>query len=419
MNRQKVVIIGGGISGLSAARYLALAGWEVTVLDKGNFLDNCSFGNAGFVCPSHYIQLATPGIAMQGLKWMWDKQSPFYIQPRLNRALLDWGIHFLKSARQSRVDKNGAALRDIGLLSQYEYENTWRPDIEMDYVHHGMLEVFRTEKGKSDCQQIAAFGQRLGLDIELTDKAGLKRLEPHAQLNAMGAIHYRCDGHLDAGKLMQNLLRNLCTLGVQLKPYAEVQRVDQRGGLIQSVKTAEKTFTADAFVLAAGAWSGDLARQLKLHLPIVGGRGYSFMVPVHGRAQQLLHPGLLVEGRAAFTPLADQIKFGGTMEITRLEARPNMNRVKGIIQAVRTFFPDFKIEFQEIEHKIWSGFRPLSADGMPYIGKSPMLENLVIATGHSQLGISLGAATGLLVSELVRDRPTSINISTFAVDRFK
>lgn len=418
MSRQKVVIIGGGISGLSAARYLALADWEVTVLDKGNFLDNCSNGNAGFVCPSHYIQLATPGIAMQGLKWMLDKKSPFYIQPRLNRALIDWGIHFLKSARQSRVDKNGAALRDIGLLSQHEYENVWKAEIEMDYVHHGMLEIFRTEKGKIECQHIAAFGQRLGLDIELTDKAGLERLEPHTRLNALGAIHYKCDGHLDPGKLMRNLVLKLREWGVRLEPHAEVEQIDQSGGLIQSVQTAKESFRADAFVLAAGAWSGDLARQLKLHLPIVGGRGYSFMAPVNGSQQQILHPGLLVEGRAAFTPLGDQIKFGGTMEITHPDAAPHFNRVKGIIRSVQEFFPDFQIDFQEIEHKIWSGFRPLSADGMPYIGKSPKFENLVIATGHSQLGISLGAATGLLVSELIRNQPTSINISTFAVDRF-
>lgn len=418
MGTRKVLIIGGGICGLASARYLALAGWDVTVLDKGDFTDGCSFGNAGFICPSHYIQLATPGIARQGIKWMTKKTSPFYIQPRLDRNLWDWGYHFLRHARQVYVDQNCVALRDIGLLSQHEYEAVWTKEMDFDYVHGGMLEVFQTEKARAECTEIALVGRQLGLDIEVVDKKGLERLEPGVQINALGAVHYKCDGHLHPGKLMLALTTRLKALNVALISHSEVKDIQVHNGIIESVSDKQgRNYIADEFVLAAGAWSEGLARKLHLHLPLVGGRGYSFMVPAPPE-QRIQRPGLLVEGRAAFTPLGDFIRFGGTMEVTRLDAPPSLNRVRGIIEAVKQFFPGYAVDFESIQQQVWSGFRPVSADGMPYLGRSPKIHNMVIATGHAQLGISLGAATGLLVSELVKGMGTSLNISTFAVNRF-
>lgn len=419
MPKNSVIIIGGGISGLSSARYLAKAGWAVTVLEKGNFTDGCSYGNAGFVCPSHYIQLATPGIAKQGLKWMLKSTSPFYIQPRLDPALLRWGVHFLKRAKQKYVTQNAASLRDIGLLSQNEYEQVWLGEMDFDYQHKGMLEVFQTQAAFKECTHIAKIGQDLGLEIEMLDKTGLSELEPDTEWNAMGAVYYKCDGHLNPAKLMRGLYNNLESLGVQLRANQQVTGFKKQGPLITEVYAGENSFKADAVVLAAGSWSEQLARQLHLNLPVVGGRGYSFMVPVQNH-HRIHRPGLLVEGRAAFTPLGNELRFGGTMEIRNLDAPMSLNRVKGIINAVENFFPDYRgqLDFNKIKPAIWSGFRPVSVDGMPYIGKSPSIENLVVATGHAQLGISLGAATGLLVSELVRGVDTSINITTFGINRF-
>lgn len=417
MSANKVIIIGGGISGLSSARYLAKAGWAVTVLEKGDFTDGCSYGNAGFVCPSHYIQLATPGIARQGLKWMFKNTSPFYIQPRLDPHLIRWGVHFLKRAKQRYVEQNAAALRDIGLLSQQEYENVWVREIDFDYQHNGMLEVFQTPEARNECAHIAKMGRELGLDIELVDKSGLEALEPDARWNALGAVHYKCDGHLNPAKLMHGLYKQLEKDGVRLIPHTEVTGFKIAGRQISEVYAGDQIYAADSVVLAAGSWSEQLARSLHITLPVVGGRGYSFLVPASD-GQRMHRPGLLVEGRAAFTPLGNQVRFGGTMEIRKLDAPVALNRVRGIIRAVGAFFPGYQLDFEKIRPHIWSGFRPVSVDGMPYIGKSPVLENLVIAAGHAQLGVSLGAATGLLVSELVRGVATTINISTFGVNRF-
>ena len=188
---------------------------------------------------------------------------------------------------------------------------------------------------------------------------------------------------------------------------------------VQKIITTAGKFEADAFILAAGAWSGNLASKLKFKMPIVGGRGYSVTLPVDKPQLNLLHPGILVEGRCAFTPIeGDKIRFGGTMEITSPDSPPRYGRVEGILKAVHDFFPEIDIPFDTIKEKIWYGFRPVSGDGMPYIGKVSTYNNLVVATGHAQLGISLGAATGLLVKELLEGEKTSVDISAFAVERF-
>lgn len=415
----KAIIIGGGIIGLSTAKYLVEDGWDVTVVEKNDFSDSCSYGNAGFVCPSHYIQLATPGVVKQGIKWMFDSKSPFYIQPRLNKDLIQWGLAFLKSAKHENIEKHGIPLRDIGLLAKHEYEKVWQQNFDFAYGDNGMIEIFKTEAAKAECAETVAFGQKLGLDVVLEDKAGLDLLEPNTKVDAIGAIHYRCDGHLYPQKLMHNLMTYLKEKGVKLVPNVEVNGFNHQGKTITSINTSAGEMKADAFVLAAGSWSGSFARQLNIKMPVVGGRGYSVTLPVSRPEMNLLHPGILVEGRCAFTPMdGDKVRFGGTMEITSVDTPPRMNRVEGILKAVHDFFPQINIALEDVKDKIWYGFRPTSGDGMPYIGKSSKWDNLVIGTGHSQLGISLASATGLLLKEVLEEKPTSVDISAFAVERF-
>ena len=416
---KNVVVIGGGIIGLSSAYYLQQAGHKVTVLDKSDFMDNCSYGNCGYVCPSHFIPLATPGIVRQGLKWMLNSQSPFYVQPRLSRSLIDWGLKFMKSATKEHVERSAGPLKDIALLSQYEYEQQWlkRPDLEFAYQHKGLLEIFQTEAAAEHAHHTVEKAHELGLmDTQLLNREELQAKEPHTRINGLGAIFFRCDAHLYPDKLMRGLIRILLAAGVELLPHEEVRRFETGTGAIKKVVTQLHEFEADAVVLATGSWSREMAALLGTRLPLMPGRGYS--ITLEDSLYRLNYPAILVEGRAAITPMdGNKIRFGGTMEVTSTNTPPRYQRVQGILNAVKRFFPDFDVPMPPLE-KVWYGYRPCSADGLPYIGRIKKFNNVVVATGHSMLVLSLGAGTGKLVSELVDERPPSIDLTPFAVERF-
>lgn len=414
---KNVIVIGGGIIGLSAAFYLQQSGCRVAVLDKADFLDNCSYGNAGYVCPSHFIPLATPGIVKQGLKWMLNSKSPFYVQPRLSRSLMDWGLKFIRSATPRHVEAAAIPLRDIALLSQQEYEAWTRlPGFDFAYEHKGLLELFQTEAKAEHAHHAVEKAHELGLDAVLLTREELRQLEPNTRINALGAVLFKCDAHLYPNLLMKKLIGHLQHNGVQLLPNEEVKQFEYGRGTINKVITANRAFDADDVVLATGSWSREMAALAGARLPLVPGRGYS--VTLENAPYRLNHPAVLMEGRVAITPMdGNKIRFGGTMEITSVTTPPRLKRVQGILDAVKRFFPEFDVPMPAPE-KIWYGYRPCSADGLPYLGKTRKYRNLVIATGHSMLGLSLGAGTGKLVAELVNEEPTSMDIRPFAVERF-
>jgi len=418
LRMENVIVVGGGIIGLSTAYYLQQTGHKVTVLERSDFSDNCSYGNCGYVCPSHFIPLATPGIVRQGLKWMWNSQSPFYVQPRFSRSLIDWGLTFMKSATAAHVERSAVPLRDIALFSQHEYEEHWftSPAFNVAYEHKGLLEIFQTAAAAEHAHHTVKKARELGLDASLLTYAEMQAKEPHTRINGLGAIFFKCDAHLYPNRLMEMLIKVLKDRGVSLVPNEEAVRFEVSGGRVRQVMTSKRAYAADAVVLAAGAWSRELTAQLDTRLPLMPGRGYS--VTLEDSPYRVNYPAILVEGRAAITPMdGNKIRFGGTMEVTSTNTPPRYNRVQGILNAVRSFFPEFDVPMPPKE-KIWYGYRPCSADGLPYIGRLKKYGNVVVATGHSMLGLSLGAGTGKLVSELVEGRQTSIDLTPFAVERF-
>lgn len=414
----KITIIGGGIIGLSSAWFLSNAGHEVTVIDKTDMQNNCSYGNAGYVCPSHFVPLATPGIVTQGLKWMWNPKSPFYVQPRMDINLIKWGWKFMQVATEQHVEKAAIPLRDIALLSQYWYEQ-WDQSAEFNfsYQHKGLLEIFKTNKGGDKCKALCDKAHQLGLlDTTMLTKDELQSLEPQTEIDAMGALFFKCDAHLYPNKLMQQLLDILAKKGVNLVKGEEVIGFEKQGKKITGVKTNTTIYPTDEVVLSSGSWSRELAAKLNMDLLLMPGRGYS--ITLENSPYHINHPSVLVEGRVALTPMdGNKIRFGGTMEITSTKTPPRMNRVQGIVDAVKTVYTQFDIALPPNE-KIWYGYRPCSADGLPYIGRTNQWDNLIMATGHAMVGLSLGAGTGKLVAEIVEGKALSMDISPFHPNRF-
>jgi D-amino-acid dehydrogenase len=411
----KVVIIGGGIIGLSSAFYLQEAGYKVTVVDRTDLKDGCSYGNAGYICPSHFVPLATPGIVKQGLKWMRNAKSPFYVQPSLNRSLINWGWQFVKSATKGHVERSAVPLRDIALLSKQLYES-WTSLLDFSYDPQGMLELFNTAENAHHAEATIKDAQQLGIEARLIDKATLAEMEPDTAINALGAIYFPGDSQLYPNQLMNSLLTYLKSKGVQFETKQEVTGFIIEGNAVKGVKTNTQVLPADHIVVAGGVWSGELAKLLQLNIPMVGGRGYS--VTLEDSPYKVRHSVILSEARVAISPMnGNKIRFGGTMEITSVNTPPKMQRVQGILESVKRYFPAYDIPLPPVD-KVWYGYRPCSADGLPHIGNMQRYPNVTVATGHSMLGISLGAGTGKLVSELVQKVQPSMDLKPFHVERF-
>lgn len=412
----KIIIIGGGIMGLSSAYYLNKAGHEVAILEKGDLTDNCSFGNAGMIVPSHFVPLAAPGMISQGIRWMFNSKSPFYVKPSLNPDLLSWGIKFLKSANTRHVEAAAKPLMEISLLSKQLYKDLANePGFDFGLAEKGILMFYKTEKAGEEEAHLAEKGRELGLDMAVLSAAECKALQPKLELDVLGAVHYRCDAHLYPNQLIAALLKHLTAKGVKILRNHEVTKIETSDKKISQVFTGGTAWMADNYVIAGGSWSPAIARLVNIKVPLMPGKGYSFMVQEPEQRMQI--PALLCEARVAITPMNGSIRYGGTMELDKINKRINRARVKGIVESIPKYLPCLHPQLPE-DKEIWFGFRPSSPDGLPYIGFSNKYNNLVVATGHGMMGISLGPATGLLVSQLIAGEKTSIGVDAFSPNRY-
>ena len=413
----EAVIIGGGIIGLTSAYYLLKDGWKVTILDKGEMVNNCSYGNAGMIVPSHFVPLAAPGMLSKGIKWMFNSRSPFYVKPTLDMSLLSWGLKFIKSATAHHVERSATFLRDYHLFSKQLYQDLEKKsEFGFGLETKGILMLYKTEKAAEEEIHTARDAQKLGLEVEILHKEQVQELEPHTALNVMGAVHYRCDAHLFPNDLMSQLLSEVKRHGGVIKTNCDVVGFDIHQGEIKSVQTRSGNIEGDLVVMTGGCWLPELAKMAGLNIPVMPGKGYSFME--ENTLSKIIHPSLLIESKVAVTPMGGQVRFGGTMEIAPVNDQINSKRVEGIVRAIPRYYTDWNTQLPE-KKNIWYGFRPCSPDGLPYLGYSKKIKNLIVAGGHGMMGISMGPATGMVVSELAGRKPTSIAISIYDPQRFE
>lgn len=412
---KQVVVVGGGVVGLCAAYYALRAGLSVTVLDRdGRREQNCSVGNAGMIVPSHFIPLAAPGMLAKGLRWMFDRESPFFVRPRWSPALARWGWLFQRHATARHVAASRELLRDLNLESRRLFHEL-ADEGDFGLVARGLVVLCESQKGLDEEAEVAAEAREIGVSAEVLDAAGVARLDPGIETRVTGGVHFAQDCHLDPARLMALLRRRVEELGGSIEEGVAIDQVEVATGRVRAVSGGGRRFEAGRFVIAGGSWSGQLLRRLGLRLPLQAGKGYSLTLADPPQMPRICS--ILSEAKVAVTPMGGVLRFAGTMEIGGLDLGIDPARVHGIVKSVPRYFPGFtEADFDGVEP--WAGLRPVSPDGLPYIGRVDGLDNLVVATGHAMMGLSLGPVTGRLVTDLLIGEEPFRPIEGLVVGRF-
>ena len=412
-----ILIIGGGVIGLSTAYYCARRGWRVTVLDReaaGH--EGCSFGNAGMIVLSHFVPLAAPGMVALGLKWMWNPESPFYIQPRLDADLFDWGFKFWQASTAERVERAAPLLRDLSFASRACFEE-FAAQLGNDFglTTRGLLMLCKTQHGLDEEAKFAARANQLGVPAQVLDAKQAAALDPDITMDIAGAVLFPKDAHLTPTRFMAALRAQCEAAGVAFKWNTEVTGFTPQAQRLTSVRTSRGNLSAVEVVLCGGSWSPLLARELGLKIPMQAGKGYSLTLPKPPQLPRLCS--ICTEARLAVTPMGGALRIGGTMEIAGLNEDINPVRVRGIIKSALKYFPKFaEADFEGMQP--WRGLRPCSPDGLPYLGRTAKFANLSVATGHAMMGLSLGPITGKLMAQVLAGERPEFDLSLLSPDRY-
>ncbi len=415
MTTERVVIVGGGVIGLCSAYYALKRGFPVTVVEReapGG--DNCSMGNAGMIVPSHFTPLAAPGMISKGLRWMFNPESPFYVRPRVNLDLMRWGWLFYRHSTERHVAASRELLRDLNLESRRLFAEL-SDEADFGLVKRGLLMLCKTAKGLDEEAEVAHAANEIGLKAEVIDAAAAAKLDPAVTMDVAGAVYFPEDCHLDPARFMAAMRRRVLELGGVFESGVEIDHIETRNGRVVSVGGKGGEFEGVRFVLAGGSWTPQLLEFIGVKLPLQAGKGYSLTLPAPPELPGLCS--IFAEAKVAITPMGGSLRFGGTMEVGGLDLSVNPARVRGIVKSVHAYFPEFsERDFEGI--KPWAGLRPVSPDGIPYLGIVRDLPNLLVATGHAMMGLSLAPVTGRLVADLLAGEPPFRPIDAMGVGRF-
>ena len=273
--------------------------------------------------------------------------------------------------------------------------------------------LFKTDKVAEDIHHEGHLAQNLGLEVDFLSKDEVSKLETGTKTDVIGAVHYRSDAHLYPQKFMVFLKNELAKNKVVIQANTMVTDFVISDRKVKELVTNQGNFDTDEVVIASGSWSPQIAKKLGTTLSILPGKGYSFTLENQNQKPSI--PSILCEGKVAVTPMSGDIRFGGTMEITHTkDTKINQNRLQGIVNSINEFYPDLNIQRPQ-ETDTWYGFRPCTPSGMPVIARDKRLTNVILATGHAMMGLSLAPATGKLVSEMIGERKLSVDIGMFQV----
>src|SRR5262245_10321222 len=402
--KAQVVVIGGGAVGVCCAHELVRSGFEVTLLERGPELAaGCSAGNAGLICPSHSTPIANPASLRNGLRWMLRPDSPFYLRPR--PAVVPWLVRYMRASGAARARNGAHAVRRVSVESLELHAQLAEEGLDTGFERRGTMNVYSTAEGFAAGR---AEAEESGLEVEVLGPRETLALEPALAGPVAGGTYYPREGHVDPYRFVHAIGR---ASGAKIRTGLEVTGLRRRSERI-AVETSEGTLEPETVVLAAGAWSGRLARTAGVFLPLEGGKGYHVdFEPGEGGPRI---PAWLQACWAIATPLPDRLRIAGTLELAGLDLRIDDRRVGAIRRGAEEGFRSLA---GRRVMEVWGGLRPCTPDGLPVIGRAA--PGLVVATGHAMKGVSLAPVTGRLVAELVAGGKPSHDLTPFRPERFR
>jgi D-amino-acid dehydrogenase len=410
----KVVIIGGGIIGAATAYYLKQKGWSVTIIDKGRFGYGASHGNCGLIVPDHILPLNSIDNLIKGIGWVFKKDAPLFIKPRIDPALVKWLMKFALRCNQNDIliSAKGRAALMQGAIEIYQALIA-EEALDCDWAVKGALHIFKSKKEFEKYGSCDALKKGFGIRETPLDRKLLLKQEPAVMDNVAGAWVSSHTAHLRPDGLMKDLKRVLIRKGVEIIEQMEVTGFQSKNNKAVAAVTGEENFPADEFVVTTGAWAPLLNNILGCRLPIQPGKGYSVTMQRSQNSPSI--PCFFQETGVVITPWQSDIRLGGTMEFAGYDESLNRLRLDALRHAAQSYLRNMK--FSGIQDE-WCGWRPMTCDGLPIIDRSPRLENVMIAAGHNMLGLTMAPGTGKLVSEILSGEAPQVDPYPYRASRF-
>ena len=413
---EHVVIVGAGIVGIACAHYLAESGYAVTVIDRGRIGGGCSHGNTGHICASHVLPLNEPGNLRAALLSLLNPRAPFRVKPQWRPELFRWFWEFARRCNHRHALTAGSAMKSILDASIREYEALFQArGLEAGWQPLGLLYVLRTRRGMERfATQDAMLRDTFGVGATRLEGSELVEFDPALRPGLAGGFHYEGDAFLRPDALTASWARSLKEREVRFVESRRLQRVETAKGRIARLVTDVGEETADHYVFALGAWSTELAADLDCPIPVEPGKGYSITTSRPLNCPR--HALLFAEHRVAVTPFEDGFRLGSMMEFAGYDATTPPRRIRQLLDSARHYLHETGGD-RVLE--TWSGWRPMTWDSLPLIGRVPGLDNALLATGHHMLGMTMAPATGRLIAEIVGEGSTHIDPAPFSPGRFR
>ncbi|MBI1311059.1 FAD-dependent oxidoreductase [bacterium] len=410
-----VIIVGAGIVGIACAHYLSESGLRVTVIDRGTIAGACSHANCGYICPSHVLPLTEPGVIGVALRSLLNPRAPFRVKPRISPALWNWMFQFARRCNRRQMLTAGKALRAILDTSIAEYRRLIpEQSLNCEWKENGLLYVLQTEQGmKHFAETDRLLTDHFGVSAQRIDGTSLPSFDPALKAGLAGAFHYPGDASVRPDRLNAEWAARLRERGVQFIEHCELLGISKSGGRITELRTSQGDLTAGEIVFAMGAWSARWSEELECRVPIQPGKGYSITMPRPEPCPR--YPILFPEHKVGVSPFENGYRLGSMMEFSGYDSTIPAHRIQQLRDSAK---PYLVAPVDGPAEETWYGWRPMTWDSLPIIGRVPKLTNAFLAAGHNMLGLTLAPATGRIIAEMITGQPALLDVTPYSPARF-